>query len=121
MYSTQTGKVRHAVISRWEVAESNSDIAPNACRENDITLYHAIFMSGTRVVAPPKHGEQIPELLYQGYIGMIRMKGLGAGVYLVANYGPRDRNTIKYTLLHFKQKVVGKPPFLLLQNCLHIN
>ena len=72
-------RVQELVQSGWEGAEVHPELIPYAHRGTEMTIHHRILMWRSRVVVPTKLREGVLETLHEGYIGMVKMKGLSRG------------------------------------------
>ena len=67
------------VESGWEGAEPHPNFTPDLCRKDELTLQHGVLMWGYIVVVPTKLRSRVLELLHEGHMKTVQMKGLARG------------------------------------------
>ena len=84
------------VQSGWEGANVHPELIPYAHRGTEITIHHGILMWGSRVVDPTKLRERVLEILHEGHIGMVKMKGSSQGYVWWPNIDKDIDGTVRY-------------------------
>ena len=60
---------------------SEKELEPFQRRNDELTIQDGFLMWGSRVIIPPKHQAQLLAELYEGHLGIVKMKAL-AGSYI---------------------------------------
>ncbi|KAK3744054.1 hypothetical protein QZH41_000988 [Actinostola sp. cb2023] len=70
-------QVVRPVEEGWDSHEACPELAPYTLRKEEIVIRNGVLMWSGRVVVPPKLRSKILDVLYEGHIGIVKMKGLG--------------------------------------------
>ena len=73
-------QVLELVQTGWAEPVNTPEIAPYTHRKDEITVHQGqILMWGNRVIVPRKLQDQVLEIIHEGHLGVMKMKGLARG------------------------------------------
>ena len=61
----------------WDSYEACPELTLYALRKEEIVIHNGVLMWGGRVVVPPKLRSKVIDVLHEGHIDTVKMKGLG--------------------------------------------